>query len=168
MDAYGLLLFLHVVAATAMFAGWAIECRMVAGRNAPSPADRAALLGPLGMVVAFVSGVVMMVWRWGPQPWMPVAIGGVALLLVIGIGAMVVARRGSASADRSRRIAIASLAARVGVGVGLLAIMAMKPETAPAIALLAAGLVAGLAVAALSPGGRAEMARHPASDPHRP
>jgi hypothetical protein len=132
-----------------MFAGWAIEFRVLAGSNGPSRADRAALLGPIGMITAFLTGVAMMLWQWGQQPWMPVAIGGVALLIVVGIGAAIAARRGRADPARKARIGIASLGARVGIGLGLLAIMAAKPGAMVSVALLASGLIAGLVPAAL-------------------
>jgi hypothetical protein len=165
MDTYAALLFLHLVGATAMFSGWAIEFRVLAGGNGPSRADRAALLGPVGMTIAFLTGVAMMLWQWGQQPWMPVAIGGVALLIVVGIGAAIAVRRGPADPARRARIEVASLGARVGIGLALLAIMAAKPGTAASVALLAFGLLAGLVPAALRPRANATAARSPVSEP---
>jgi len=166
MDIYDALLFLHLVGSTAMFAGWAIEFRMLAGRDGPSRADRAALLGPIGMMAAFLSGLTMMIWRWGPQPWMPVAIGGVVLLTAVGIGALITVRKGRVDAARRRRIEIASLGARVGIGLALLAIMAAKPGTAASVALLAFGLLAGLLPATVRPNAGSAAARRPASEAH--
>jgi hypothetical protein len=162
MDTYAALLFLHLVGATAMFAGWAIEFRVLAGGSGPSRADRAALLGPIGMTTAFLTGVAMMLWQWGQQPWMPVAIGGVVLLIVVGVGAAIAVRGGPAGPARKARIGIASLGARVGIGLGLLAIMAAKPGTASSVALLASGLIVGLVPAALR--GNATAAGRPASE----
>lgn len=164
MDLYDALLFLHLAGATAMFAGWAVEFRVLVGRQGPSRADRAALLGPIGMTVAFLSGVAMMIWRWGPQPWMPVAIGGVVLLIVVGVGATIAVRKGRGDPARRRRIEVASLGARVGIGLALLAIMAAKPGTMVSIALLAFGLLAGLVPAALRPNPGDTAARRPASE----
>lgn len=166
MDLYDALLFLHLAGSTAMFAGWAIEFRVLAGRDGPSRADRAALLGPAGMTIAFLTGVTMMLWRWGFQPWMPVAIGGVVLLIIVGVGAMIAAKKSRGDPVRRRRIEFASLGARVGIGVALLAIMAAKPDTVVSIALVAFGLIAGLVPSALGRDAGGSEARPAATELH--
>lgn len=149
MDYYDAVHFLHLVGATAMFAGWAVEYRILAAGDGPSRGDRAALLGPIGMTTGFLTGVAMMLWRWGPEPFVQVAIGGVVLLVAVGVGAMIAVRKGRPSPAGKRRMEIASLGARTGVGLALLAIMAAKPDTATSVALLAFGLIAGLVPAVL-------------------
>ncbi|HET7716172.1 MAG TPA: hypothetical protein VFK86_11140 [Bauldia sp.] len=166
MNWYDILLFLHLVGAVAMFAGWAIEFLMLAEGPGHSQPDRgpwrAAFLGPVGMAIALLSGIAMMIWRWGQQPWMVVAIGAIALLIAVGIGAQIVARKNPADSAR-RRILKTSLAARIGMGLSLLAIMAAKPGGAVSIALLALALLAGVLVARLLPATRTTESGPPAS-----
>jgi hypothetical protein len=173
MSSYSLLVFVHVLAATGLFAAMAVE-GVALGRLAKAKTSEEARewlrslalpgrLGPLAMLAAVASGIWMMAVAWSSEAWMPSALGLVVAMGAVG-GAVtsrgVRQRRAALAAagsrddlagQRSIRPLTASLRVRVALGVGVLALMTFKPGLAGSLLVVAAAAVGGLLAAIPSP-----------------
>ena len=169
MNAYGILIFLHVLGAVGMFASWTIEALAHAQLGATGTAAAiqpwramrrvAAKLGGASMIGAILTGIVMMRMSGG-APWMFAAIA--ELVLIVAVAVVVerqiapVLRAAAAGSPHdlaliSRAMSV-SLRFRVVTGVTIVALMTLKPDTTGALALIAAGIVTGFAVASRAAG----------------
>lgn len=168
MTAYSLLLLLHVLGAIGMFTAWGIEgvalTQLAHATTSTAAASAVALRRKIvpgamvAMLTAVVTGVWMMMVRWGHQHW---EVGAVASLVAIGVIGIVADRRarpvlaGLAESDaRSiarRRVAsdslTVSLRMRVTLGVAILALMVVKPDLVWSIAFVAGAAAVCVALA---------------------
>lgn len=169
MSAYALALFLHILGAMALSAGFAIEgvglWRLRAARSA---GDARAALGALAVmprlyipatVLLLLSGLYMTVtgvgWAAG---WPAVGLASMVLLAVVGaaltgprmaaIGRALDAPDASAaSVDWVRHTAIprASFQARMAIVLGIVFLMTVKPSLNEALLVMAIAIAFGLA-----------------------
>ena len=159
MTFYPLLVLLHVLGAVGMFVAWGAEGVTLAQlARVSTPNEMAAVLATrrrlvpaamVAMVLAVVTGVSMMVMRWGRQPWEAGAIVALVALAVAGVVANRRAKPRLAAALNGRvervredvRAASAplmvSLRVRATLGVAVLVLMVLKPDVSGSVAVLA-------------------------------
>lgn len=168
MDLYPFLIFLHVLGAVGIFAATGIEVATHQRLRRADTVERALsetgilerppAAAHLGMVAVLVTGIWMMVTRWGPEPWMVTALIGIA----VNIGLFLTFTR---SALRRLEAALSevprqpghgwreplhepalelSLWLRVAVLVGIVGLMTLKPALWGSVILMATAIVAGL------------------------
>lgn len=166
MMLYSLLVFLHVLGAVGMFVAWGADgVTLMQLARASSPNEirhtmafrRRVMPAAMGaMILALVTGVTMMILRWGYQPW---EAGSIAALVTIAVVGLATARRvkpvlqaamagPEERAGEQVRRALPTLAlslhVRVALGVAILALMTVKPDEAGTVAIL--GSVAAVAL----------------------
>lgn len=173
MDLYPLLIFVHVLGAVGLFAAIGIEVlaftRLQRAASVGQAQTWMALLrdqgriGPVSMVAILVTGIWMLVVRWGPEPWMIITL---AWLIAMGVSTALLARRpmarlGALLTDDTDSVApdfpaavtstplAASLRLRVFMAVGIVALMTIKPGLAGSLAIVGAAVALGLATAVL-------------------
>lgn len=178
MDPYTLLIFLHVLGGIGIFVTMGLELVALRRLRLATTPESASVwlalvprwLGPLAMLTTFVAGVAMMALRWGPAPWIVLAvIGLVAMAVLAGAVSLRGTRRmaaalaaessaGLSAAFRSeaqRAALLVSLSVRIAIAIGIVALMTLKPD-APGSLLIGAtstgaGLIAGRLLAARRP-----------------
>lgn len=177
MSLYTLALFAHILGALGMFIGmglqWAVVFRLRLARTVDQVREWSGLSriagrsGPVSGVLILAAGIYMTVTSWSlTAPWIVVSL--VAMLLMIGIGMGVTARRlraiGRATlAGEADGAAISPDVARliqepvlwvsaqmtVGIAVGIVFLMTNKPGLVASLVAMAValglGLIAGLA-----------------------
>lgn len=168
MDLYPFLIFLHVLGAVGIFAATGIE---VAAHRRLRRADtveralsetgileRPPAAAHLGMVAVLVTGIWMMVARWGPEPWMVTALIGIAVNigLFLTLTRSALRRLEAALSEVPREPGQAwrellhepaldlSLWLRLAVLVGIVGLMTLKPALLGSVILMATAVVAGL------------------------
>jgi len=169
MNAYQLLLFVHVVAAVGMFAAIAAEAVALAIVQRADSSEQARLgiglialphrLGLVALGPALGTGLGMMFMTWGHRPWMAVAFWGMVAMAILGVwvsGRRLRRLREALASDpgprlsaavrslRSSNALAASVWLRVAIGVAILALMVLKPEIAGSAVILATGALGGL------------------------
>ena len=176
MSVYGLSIFLHVVAALAIFGAmtveWLVMHRLQGGASVRQVRETLHLLkplrflGPPSMLTLLVTGVYMGATNWGHQPW--IALGLLGLVLMGALGGGVTARRigalarsvpeqdGPISPELASNLyhpALGlSLRLRLAIGLGVVFLMTVKPGLAVAVAILPLFAAAGWIAAAKSRG----------------
>lgn len=176
MSLYGVSIFLHVVAALAVFGAMTVEwLAMHRLRNVASVRqvrETLHLLKPLrflglpSMLTLLVTGVHMGATNWGHQPW--IALGLLGMVIMGALGGRVTARRigalarslseqdGPISPELASELyhpALGlSLRLRLAIGLGVVFLMTVKPGMAVAVAILPLFAVAGWIAAARSRG----------------
>lgn len=168
MDSYLLLVFLHVVGAIGIFVGLGVEAVAVRGLARAGTVEleriwvallRRSFIGPVGMVVNLITGIWMMVVRWGPGAWMFVALGGVVAMIAIGVTMTMrpVARLNRSRSEdavsgspvaAARRPLVLSLWLRVFIALGIVGLMTIKPALTGSLAIMAIALLMGVGIAA--------------------
>lgn len=172
MSVYGLSIFLHVVAALALFGAMTVEwlalhrLRGVAGvrqvRETLHLLQPLRFLGPPSMLTLLVTGGYMGATNWGHQPW--IALGLLGMVIMGALGGRVTARRigalarslpehdGPISPELASKLhhpALGlSLRLRLAIGLGVVFLMTVKPGMAVAVAVLPLFAAAGWIAAA--------------------
>jgi hypothetical protein len=173
MDLYPLLVFLHVVGGMGFVAAVVIEVLVVTRLGRAATLDQAqTLLGlmrvqgrvvPAAMSTVLITGIWMMIVRWGPVAWATVAFAGLIILIATGV---TLTRRAmtnvgtslaGASHDLPERFQAAvtskaltvSLASRGLITLAIVALMTLKPGVVGSLTILAAALVIGFGTAML-------------------
>ncbi|MGH2686579.1 MAG: hypothetical protein ACRDJP_14030 [Actinomycetota bacterium] len=170
MDLYSVLIFAHVLGAVALFAALGIEVvafrRLRGARTADQartwmgPLREAGRLGPVAMVTILMAGVWMMALRWGPEPWILIALVGLVVMAVLGaaLSRRPMGRlRGSlgdevdhlptdfrALVEGPLRI---SLWLRLAIAVGILGLMTVKPDALGSLVIMGAAVGVGVVAA---------------------
>jgi hypothetical protein len=188
MNAYPVVVFVHVIAAMGLFAAMAIEAvsrGMMRRADTPAFARIAmaqgavpARLGPISMLTVLASGIWMMAVSWGSEPWIVAAFLGLVAMGAAGgavtgrrmrsLRAALAAETGPVLSDgfraiRSSRALTVSFRLRTALLIGIVILMTVKPPgtgTASLVLVAAAlaGLVAGLVPPASSGSRRATEA----------
>jgi hypothetical protein len=173
MDLYPLLVFLHVLGGMGFVAAVIIEVLVVTQLRRATTLDQArTLLGvlraqsrvaPAGMGTALITGIWMMIVRWGPVAWATVAFAGLVILMAAGL---TLTRRAmtrvgmslaGASHELPRRFRDAltnralwvSLTARGLITLAIVALMTLKPAIAGSLAIMIIAVVIGFGTAVL-------------------
>jgi len=168
---YLIVVFLHVLAAFAMFAAMGIEWAAMASLKQTTDAEQARpwmrllalvprMAGPSGGTL-LVTGVYMAMTVWGRQAWIGLGLLGLVLLAVLGgtLTGRRLAAIGRESAQGSLHgaalllrlqdpVLILSLRLRTAIGVWIVFLMTTKPISAIALSSLVIAIVLGLAWAA--------------------
>lgn len=166
MDLEPLLVLLHVIAASGLFAALGIEVSALHRMQRAASADEArgwlpALQGrggPLGhasMLVLLLTGMGLGALRGGMAAWMSAALVAIVVMIVLSVTlgnaplAALAARLHDepsasdwSSAARDPNLH-RSVWLRVGLLIGVLGLMVLKPATAGSIAVLLGGIVLG-------------------------
>ncbi len=163
---YAVLVFLHVLGATGVFAAFGIEAVALYGLRRESVPDTArtwlglftvaARTGLISMVVLFVAGVALMITVWHAQPWISFAFAGMIVMGVVGgvvSGRRLRSLRASAAAEngpelseafrhlRSSPALASALVVRIAIAAGIVGLMTAKPgPQGSALILFAAAL----------------------------
>ncbi len=168
MNAYQLLLFVHVLGAVGIFAAIAVEAVALGmlrradvtsdARPWIGPLAIPSRLGPVAMGATLVSGMGMMAMVWGHPPWIVAAfvglagmaaVGGVSIRLLRRVRAALASETGSELSGAFRSVASAdaltsSVRLRIAIAVAILALMSFKLDVAGSSLVLGAGTFAGL------------------------
>ncbi len=173
MNAYSILVFLHVLGGVGIFIALAIEAIALGRLRSAETLEGARTwtgllaipkrLGFPAMLATLVPGAWMMVVNWGPQPWIQAALlGFVAMVLVAVIvsgrgmrrlaeGLRAEAGPGLSAAFRALGTSPAlraSLRFRLAVATGILALMTAKPALSGSLLIMGAAVLVGLVPAA--------------------
>lgn len=149
MDSYSVLIFLHILGATGVFAAWGIEAIVIRKLRQAVKMEEARMwlqlfrrrtpLGPVSMIVILATGIWMMATRWGHQLWMMLAFIAMVLIAIIGVTLSrraisrfkpVLSGEGNALPDNFYAIAgtlTTSLRIRLAIGILILGLMTFKP-----------------------------------------
>lgn len=183
MSVYGLSIFLHVVAALAVFGAMTVEWlaihRLRGVTGVRQVRETLHLLRPLrflglpSMLTLLVTGVYMSATNWGRQPWISLGLLGMVIMGVLG--GRVTARRigalarllpehdGPISPELASELhhpALAiSLRLRLAIGLGVVFLMTVKPGLTVSVAVLPLFAVAGWIAAARSRGAEPAVLR---------
>ena len=174
---YHLALFLHVLGAFGLIAGFTVEAIGLRGlRQAARREDALASLrtmrlvqriGPASVGTLLVTGLFMMASAWGPQGWIAVALAGLVLVALLGalLTGLRMARIGPAVGRAGEPLSgelqaalrdpllTASLRLRLATVLGIAFLMTAKPSSLASLAVL--GLAAGIGLlAGLATGSR--------------
>jgi hypothetical protein len=166
MTSYNLLVFLHVLGAVGIFAAWGMETVVLGQLRHAATVDQArswtALrgrwrrTGPIAMLTTLATGLWMMRFGWGHQPWIATAFVGLILIVFIGVTFERGAAPGLAAAlgDRPERLQSSlrdthgwlatSLTLRIAIGIAILGLMTAKPDALGSLVILAAAIVLGV------------------------
>lgn len=149
MSSYSLLIFLHILAATGVFAGWGIEAVIIRKLRKAERVEEARMLwellskqsfiGPVSMFVILVTGLWMGIMRWSHQTWMMLGFAGMIIIVVIGftLSRQAMIRFKTTFAEThdflprhfyaAAGLLTISLRLRLAIGVSILALMTFKP-----------------------------------------
>lgn len=175
MDPYLLLVFLHVAAASALFAAVGVEVvalqRLRLAATAaqarawlPSVQRPAGGIGHPAMLVIVGTGIWMMIARWGFEAWMAMALASIVAMVLVAVlvGRAPLtrlvdalgegARDGSGWPDavRDARLRV-SLWLRVGLLVGVIGLMTLKPGWWGSAVVMVTATALGGGVAVVEP-----------------
>ena len=171
MTPYLLLVFLHVLGAVGLFMAWGVEgvaLSQLARATTPNDARDAIALrrriapgGMVAMLTAVITGIWMMIVRWGHQPWEAGAMALLVAIIAVGIGFNGRAKPQLAAAMKAEDIAPArlrltsaaltlSMRLRLTLGIGIIALMVLKPDVAGALAIGASAGAGCLTLAAVA------------------
>lgn len=174
MSVYPIVVYLHIVGVLALAGALALEWAGIVGLRRAASRGQArewtrllVWLRPVGgpaMLIILVTGIYMMVTRWGHQGW--IAMGLLGLVLMGALGGALSGRRSGAivrivravaaedesiPADLGQRfhdpVLILSLWLRTALALGIVYIMSVKPGMAGSLAALGVALVIGVAAA---------------------
>jgi len=179
MTLYAVILFLHLLGALILFGALALEwiCLRNLRRAATleelrSWTGAAALLprfhafsGPLILFPGAYLATKMQVW---PQGWISMALLGVVVMLVLGMGVSGRRVRGIIKASRQENAVLSDLVSRVeapvlrysfwlriALGLGIVLLMGSKSPMGISAAVMGVAVAAGLAAAAMGPQAKA-------------
>jgi hypothetical protein len=169
MNIYPMLVFLHVLGGVGIFAALALESvalprlqRTIETADARAWMRLLASAGRLGgiaMLTTLATGIWMMVQRWGPRPWIQIALLTVIAMAVLGggvtgrrmrrLGKLLPAESEPALSTAFRSIASsatlsASLRMRIAGVVGILGLMTVKPDLAYSLVVVGVAVGAGV------------------------
>jgi hypothetical protein len=189
MNAYALLVLVHVLGALGVFAALAMEAVWLRTlRLAETPASALVSMrllplhervGAVSMLATLATGIWAMAVAWGHEAWLVVAF--VTFVALGAVGGAVSGRRvrrlrsafeaasgsdllGAVEAIRSSAALSASLRIRIALGVGIVALMVLKPAGgAVSIAIAVAAALAGVAASLPLLGRRAPIAERGAA-----
>jgi hypothetical protein len=175
MTVYDVVLFLHITSAIIMFASLAVDWLAIAGLRVTWTAERgriwiralevSAAFGVWARLAVLGAGIYLAVDAWSWQGWIIVGLVSWAAFVLLGepltgkdlreMAAGVRAEQGTLSIALLTRLhnprMWQSVLTRVGLGAGIVFCMAVKPPAAAAAGAVTFGLLAGLAIARLTP-----------------
>jgi hypothetical protein len=166
---YSIALFLHILGALGLFVTLCLEWASLSYLRRAATVEQARdwlsmfnaqrRIYPLSWLAILIPGFYMVATAWRGTAWVPVALGAVVLLIVIGvafnrrrmapIGQSVAAESGPISAALRQRLddptQWASLWIRTAITLGIVFLMSVKPDLLGSLLTIGVAIVLGLA-----------------------
>lgn len=170
MTVYSIIVFLHVVAALALFAAIGLEwtgllnlrraTSLAQAREWSKPLKSVGSIGFPAMLTLLITGIYMTTTRWGEQSWIVMSMGVWLIIVLLG-GGVTGRRTGRIARELATEtggispalaallgdpVLVFSLYMRTALALGIVFLMTTKPTSV--IAAVAVGLAAAIGLAA--------------------
>lgn len=174
MNAYTIILFLHIVGALGLFVSLGLEWVSLAYVRRASTAEGVRewlslrswvmRLGPASLALLLLSGLYLMATSWGAVAWIIVALGALVLIAIIGatltgirmvpIDRAAAAERGAVSPALHQRLndplLWVSLETRAAIALGIIFLMTIRPDWVGSGLTIVVAVALGLALSLLT------------------
>jgi len=164
MDFYTLLIFVHVLGGVSVFGALGVEVAalrslsradtITEARTSMAILDEVGSFAHVAMITVLVTGVWMMAARWGPEPWVLMALAALVAMGILGavltlpamvrLEAALAVGSGAVPGNSGGLVGgplRASLWFRVGLAVGIVGLMTTKPGLAASFVIIGTAAV---------------------------
>jgi hypothetical protein len=175
MNAYSIVLFLHIVGALGFFVALGLEWTGLSQlqsamtleqvRGSMGILKNVRRLGFVSMLTAVITGLYLMVTAWGSQAWILVTLGALVLVIALAqavtaprmaaVGKALIAEKGQLSTTfrsmANHPLLSISIQIRVAIALGIVFLKVARPELGGSLLTIGVTIVLGLAAALYMP-----------------